>query len=84
MSRVNEWTLLRELFHALARERSDRIEDILDAQFRSRLSELIHRLAERGNIKSEALLDSNLVMHLRKYAPDRNLPKKRKRNSAPL
>jgi hypothetical protein len=78
---INEWTLLREQFQTLAREKSDTIDDIWDAQFRGRFSELINRLAERENIKSEALPDSNLIMHLHKYAAHRNLPKKRKRNS---
>jgi hypothetical protein len=41
---------------------------------------LINRTAEQ----SAALPDSNLVLHLRKYAAHRNLPKKRKRNRIPL
>jgi hypothetical protein len=44
---VNEWTLVREQFDALLRERSDNIEDILDALFRNRFSEVITRAAER-------------------------------------
>ena len=46
---VNEWTLVRERFDALLRERSDNIEDILDALFRNRFSELITRATEREN-----------------------------------
>src|SRR5262245_58920572 len=73
---VNEWNLLREQFHALVREGSDSIEDIFDAQFRSRFGELIKRAAEREHIKSAALPHSNLALHLRKYTAHRNLPKK--------
>ena len=43
---VNEWTVVREQFEALVRERSDNIEDILDVQFRDRFSQLINRAAE--------------------------------------
>jgi hypothetical protein len=38
---------VREQFDALLRERSDNIEDILDALFRNRFSEVITRAAER-------------------------------------
>jgi len=75
---VNEWNLLREQFHALAREGSGKIEDIFDAQFRRRFCELINRAAENENMKS--VPDSNLVLHLHKYTAHKNVPKKRKRN----
>jgi len=81
---VNEWTLLREQFHALVREGSDSIEDIFDAQFRSRFGELIKRATEREHIKSAPLPYSNLALHLRKYTAHRNLPKKRRRNRIPF
>ena len=45
---VNEWTLVREQFDALLRERSDNIEDILDALFRNRFSEVITRANARA------------------------------------
>ena len=77
---VNEWNLLREQFHALVREGSGNIEDIFDPQFRRRFCELINRTAEQ----SATHPDSNLVLHLRKYAAHRNLPKKRKRNRISL
>ena len=83
-STVNEWNLLREQFHALLRESSDNIEDIFDAQFRRRLSELINRTAERENMKLAPAPDSNLILHLRKYTAHQNLPKKRKRNRITL
>ena len=35
--------LLKDRFHALVREGSDSIEDIFDAQFRRRFTELINR-----------------------------------------
>ena len=81
---VNEWNLLRDQFHTLVREGSDNIEDIFDAQFRRRFCELINRTAERENIESVGLPDSNLVFHLRKYTAHQTLPKKRKRNRIPL
>ena len=47
--KLNEWNLLRDKFQALVREGSDSIEDIFDAQFRCRFSELINRVAEPEN-----------------------------------
>src|SRR5215467_11314642 len=41
----NEWNLLKEQFHALVREGSDDGENIFDAQFRTRFSELIYQAA---------------------------------------
>jgi len=46
---VNEWALVREQFDALVRDRSDNIEDIFDAQFRKRFSQLITGAAERSH-----------------------------------
>ena len=43
----NERNLLKDRFHALVREGSDSIEDIFDAQFRRRFSELINRTTKR-------------------------------------
>ena len=76
---VNEWNLLREQFHALMREVSDNIENILDAQFCRRFGELINRTAERENIKAAGPPESNLILHLRKYTAHKNMQKKRKR-----
>ena len=45
----NERNLLKDQFHALVREGSDSIEDIFDAQFRRRFSELINRTTKREN-----------------------------------
>jgi hypothetical protein len=45
----DEWNLLREQFRALVREGSHSIEDIFDAQFRCRFSELINQVAESAN-----------------------------------
>ena len=47
--KLREWNELRDQFNALAREGSDSIEDIFDAQFRCRFSELIARVAEPAN-----------------------------------
>jgi len=44
---LNEWRVLRDQFHALVRGGSDDIEDILDAQFRRRFSQLIDQAAKR-------------------------------------
>ena len=41
----NEWNLLKEQFHALVREGPDNAENIFDAQFRTRFSELIYQTA---------------------------------------
>src|SRR5262249_58869254 len=41
----NEWNLLKEQFRALVREGSDNVENIFDAQFRTRFSELIYQAA---------------------------------------
>jgi len=41
----NEWNLLKEQFHALVRDGSDNVENIFDAQFRTRFSELIYQAA---------------------------------------
>ena len=49
---VSEWKLLREQFQALERENCDSIEDIFDAEFRRRFSELINRTAKRNSATS--------------------------------
>jgi hypothetical protein len=51
---INEWTLVREQFGALVRQRADNIEDILDALFRSRFSQLITQAAERKKTMNRA------------------------------
>jgi len=81
---ATEWNLLTEQFHALMREGSDNIEEVFDTQFRRRFCELINQAAERGQIKSAASPDSNLILHLRKYTAHQNSPKKRRRNRIPL
>ena len=43
---LNEFGLLLDQFHAVVREGSNSIEDIFDAEFRRRFSELINRFAE--------------------------------------
>ena len=48
---VNEWTLVRDQFDALVRQRADNIEDVLDALFRSRFTQLITHAAERKKRK---------------------------------
>jgi len=45
----NERNLLKDQFHALVRGGSDSIEDIFDAQFRRRFSELINQTAQRNS-----------------------------------
>lgn len=51
---VSEWNLLREQFHALVREGSDNIEDILDAEFRRRFSAVINLAAKLNNFDRDA------------------------------
>ena len=51
---VSEWNLLREQFHALVREGSDNIEDILDVEFRRRFSEVINLAAKLDNFDRDA------------------------------
>jgi cell division protein FtsL len=43
----NEWSSLREQFQSLVREHSDNYEDIVDAQFQTRFSQLIERIRIR-------------------------------------
>jgi len=45
-AKLNEWNLLLDQFHALAREDSGSIEDIFDLQFRRRFSKLIDQAVE--------------------------------------
>ena len=50
MSKTNEWELLRRQFDALTHdERVESVEDIFDAQFRRRFTELISRTARRNS-----------------------------------
>jgi len=49
---INEWSLLKDQFIALARDEDvtdGSIEKVLDAQFHRRLGELINRVAERNS-----------------------------------
>jgi hypothetical protein len=46
VSKANEWELLKRQFDALTHDKSvESIEDILDAQFRRRFTELINQTA---------------------------------------
>jgi hypothetical protein len=50
MSKINEWEILRNQFHALTHDESvESIEDILDEQFRRRFAELINQTAQRNS-----------------------------------
>ena len=50
VSKANEWELLKRQFDALTHDKSvESIEDILDAQFRRRFTELINQTAQRGS-----------------------------------
>src|SRR6478609_4282167 len=51
---VDDWTLVREKFEALVRERSDNIDDLLDAQFCNRFSQLITHAAARGQLRGRS------------------------------
>jgi hypothetical protein len=50
----DDWTLVREKFEALVRERSDNIDDLLDAQFCKRFSQLITHAAARGQLRARS------------------------------
>jgi hypothetical protein len=48
VSKANEWELLKRQFDALTHDESvESIEDILDAHFRRRFTELISQTAQR-------------------------------------
>ena len=51
---LNEFGLLLDQFHAVVREGSNSIEDIFDAEFRRRFSELINQFAEPSDIPDPA------------------------------
>ena len=53
-TQVDDWTLVREKFEALVRERSDNIDDLLDAQFCNRFSQLITHAAARGQLRGRS------------------------------
>jgi len=48
---VDEWSLVREQFEALVRERSDNIDDLLDAQFCNRFGQLITHATDRARLR---------------------------------
>ena len=51
MSKANEWELLKRQFDALALDESvESIEDIFDAQFRRRFSDLINQVLHPDSI----------------------------------
>ena len=50
LSKASEWELLKRQFDALTPDESvESIEDILDAQFRRRFTELINQTAQRNS-----------------------------------
>jgi hypothetical protein len=51
---VDDWTLVREKFEALVRERSDNIDDLLDAQFCNRFSQLITHATDRARLRAHS------------------------------
>ena len=51
-TQVDDWTLVREKFEALVRERSDNIDDLLDAQFCNRFGQLITHATDRARAHS--------------------------------
>ena len=48
---TDDWTLVREKFEALVRERSDNIDDLLDAQFCNRFGQLITHATDRARLR---------------------------------
>ena len=51
---ASEWNLLKEQFQALVRESDNNIEDILDAEFCRRFSEVINLAAKLDNFDRDA------------------------------
>ena len=51
---VDEWSLVRDQFEALVRERSDNIDDLLDAQFCSRFGQLITHATDRARLRAHS------------------------------
>ena len=51
---VDDWTLVREKFEALVRERSDNIDDLLDAQFCNRFGQLITHATDRARLRAHS------------------------------
>ena len=51
-TQVDDWTLVREKFEALVRERSDNIDDLLDAQFCNRFGQLITHATYRARLRA--------------------------------
>ena len=53
-TQVDDWTLVREKFEALVRERSDNIDDLLDAQFCNRFGQLITHATARARLRAHS------------------------------
>ena len=51
---VDEWSLVRKQFEALVRERSDNIDDLLDAQFCDRFGQLITHATDRARLRAHS------------------------------
>ena len=51
-TQVDDWTLVREKFEALVRERSDNIDDLLDAQFCNRFGQLVTHATDRARLRA--------------------------------
>jgi hypothetical protein len=51
-TQVDDWTLVREKFEALVRERSDNIDDLLDVQFCNRFGQLITHATDRARLRA--------------------------------
>lgn len=53
-TQVDDWTLVREKFEALVRERSDNIDDLLDARFCNRFGQLITHATDRARLRAHS------------------------------
>ena len=53
-TQVDDWTLVREKFEALVRERSDNIDDLLDAQFCNGFGQLITHATDRARLRAHS------------------------------
>jgi hypothetical protein len=51
-TQVDDWTLVRQKFEALVRERSDNIDDLFDDRFCNRFGQLITHATDRARLRA--------------------------------
>jgi hypothetical protein len=53
-TQVDDWTLVRQKFEALVRERSDNIDDLLDDRFCKRFGQLVTHATDRARLRAHS------------------------------